>query len=78
MGHAFNNMMLHAVSEGCERTSYVVQRLVKKHSVSISTFSVLDGISRSSACAAFEKLLTCVEDDEMDVDKISWNKLSSS
>ena len=67
-GNIFDNTLLHSVSYGKPRISYVI-RLVKKD-VLLTKNSVLDGISRSSACLVFQKLLNIFDDSE---EKLSEN-----
>lgn len=75
VGNVFSNVLLHSVTEGAPRTSYVV-RLVKRGCVRVTRESVLEGVRRSSACAIFERLLSLFEpsapDGGLAADDIDW------
>lgn len=76
-GNVFNNMALHRVTAGKSRTSYVL-RLVKRN-VFVTKESVVDGISRSSACAVFSRLLHLFHTkDVYYAHEIEWCRIFSS
>lgn len=77
VGNAFNNMMLHAVSAGAPRVSYVV-RLARRDSVTVSRASVEAGIRRSDACRPFSRLLSHVTRAPRPVEEISWRDLGGA
>lgn len=71
-GNVFNNIMLHYVTRGKPRTSYVI-RLVKKRTVKVSKQSIYEGIGRSSQCAVFRSLLPLAQNYAIDVANIRWS-----
>jgi hypothetical protein len=71
-GNVFNNIMLHCVTEGKPRISYVI-RLVKKRTVKVSKQSIHEGIGRSSQCAVFQALLPLAQHFPVDVADIPWS-----
>lgn len=74
VGNSFNNMMLHAVSAGKPRVSYVV-RLTRRNSVTVSKSSVEAGMRRSAACVAFRRLLAHVQSAPRPAEEIAWSAL---
>ena len=74
VGNVFDNTLLHKVTSGKPRTSYVL-RLVKN--AYINRQSVTEGIARSTACQAFKPLLNLfTNDDEMIyIENIDWQKI---
>lgn len=75
VGNAFNNMMLHAVSAGQPRISYVV-RLARRNRVTVSKASVDLGIQRSAACVAFRHLIDHVDHTSRPVEDVVWKDLT--
>ena len=75
-GNEFDNTRLHAVTGGDPRTSYVL-RLVR-NGTSLTRQSVMDGISRSTACHAFKPLLTIVDSMPVDAADVKGNEVFCS
>lgn len=75
-GNAFDNMLLHAVTAGDRRTSYVV-RLVRRSCVRLSSESVCQGMRRSAACEVFGRLLprlaTADATDGLRCEDVDWS-----
>lgn len=72
VGNVFDNVRMHMVTAGDPRTSYVV-RLVKRNGcVFISRDSILAGLRRSAACAAFHHLLPHVDRENRDATEVNW------
>ena len=74
VGNVFDNTRLHKVSAGKPRTSYVL-RLVRNSY--ITRKSVIDGVSRSTACHAFRPLLNLFDNDQevISVENIDWKHI---
>ena len=69
-------MLLHAVTAGDRRTSYVV-RLVRRSCVRLSSESVCQGMRRSAACEVFGRLLprlaTADATDGLRCEDVDWS-----
>ena len=75
VANVFDNTRLHAVTAGAPRTSYVL-RLVHKEHVHLTRASVASGVARSSACAAFARLLPLFDDEQrLRASDVEWAAL---
>ena len=63
-GNVFNNLVLHSVTEGKPRTSYVI-RLIKSDVVKTSKKCIQAATTRSKNCLVFNKFLDNITSDNI-------------